>query len=186
MLVGVGNSLMAAVNLSAGRTSVGVTVNPANSTSSSAMLLNITLISMHTYCLGLCPLWHRHSWHHSWHHSWLYKFQFLFWLIAVHRIMHKFWMVVSLIIRNTTNEQSGLYSEHVLNYDLVLFYLNIGISLHLSLHPSSLEQRSLCKISLNILISHIFNTPFHTPCKNLIFFGPSLLVYISLVLLLPS
>ena len=36
MHVGVGNSLMAAVNLLAGRTSVGVTVNPANSTSSSA------------------------------------------------------------------------------------------------------------------------------------------------------
>ena len=36
MPFGVGNSLTAAVNLSAGRTSVGVTVNPANSTSSSA------------------------------------------------------------------------------------------------------------------------------------------------------
>ena len=36
MLFGVGKSLTAAVNLSAGRTSVGVIVNPANSTSSSA------------------------------------------------------------------------------------------------------------------------------------------------------
>ena len=36
MLFGVGKSLTAAVNLLAGRTSVGVIVNPANSTSSSA------------------------------------------------------------------------------------------------------------------------------------------------------
>ena len=33
---GVGNSFTAAVNLSAGRTPVGVIMNPANSTSSSA------------------------------------------------------------------------------------------------------------------------------------------------------